>query len=450
MPATSWIGKSLGRGWRWLLELDRPAPPRSDAEIAAEVERNYRWNVTFNLADGAFFWFGLSFISSSTIIPLYISKLTSSPLPLGLVALIAQGGWYLPQLFTAPIVERLARKKAVVVNLGLFLERLPMLLLVASAVIAGRSPLWALILFLVGYAWHSLGAGVAATSWQDLIARCFPVDRRGRFFGTAMFVGAGTGWLGALFSAKFLATFAFPTNFVCTFLVATVGIGVSWLFLACVREPVQPANAPRRSQRQFLASLPAVLRCDHNFSRFLVARLLFALGGMGWGFVTVSAVRRWQIPDSSVALFTMALLFGQMIGNLSFGFLADRCGHKLSLEIGALAAFFSFLLAWIAPSPEWYYLVFILSGITSSSLIVSGILVVMEFCVPERRPTYIGLANTATGVVSIIAPLIGALLAGVGYGWLFAVSAGFNLAAMIAMHWGVREPRWAATLPAVD
>jgi len=321
------IGESVERGWRWLLELDRPAPLRSDAEISAEVERNYRWNFTFNLLDGAFFWFGASFASSSTIIPLFISKLTSSPWPVGLVAVIAQGGWYLPQLFTAPIVERLARKKAVVVNLGLFLERLPLFLLVASAVIAVRSPSWALLLFLVGYAWHSLGAGMVATSWQDLIARCFPVDRRGRFFGTTMFIGAGTAALGAVFSTRILAVFAFPTNFVYAFLIAALGIGLSWVFLVFVREPVQPASAPRKSQRQFLASLPGVLRRDPNFSRFLVARLLLALGGMGSGFVTVWVVQRWHIPDSTVGLFTASLLIGQTIGNLTFGLLADRFGH---------------------------------------------------------------------------------------------------------------------------
>src|SRR6185503_7594679 len=109
--------------------------------------------------DGATFWFGLSFISSTTIVPLFISKLTDSLLPIGLAAVIAQGSWFLPQLFTANSVERLARKKPVVVNLGLFTERLPMWLIVVAALVAGRSPTLALVLFFVGYAAHGLGAG---------------------------------------------------------------------------------------------------------------------------------------------------------------------------------------------------------------------------------------------------------------------------------------------------
>jgi DHA1 family bicyclomycin/chloramphenicol resistance-like MFS transporter len=165
------------------------------------------------------------------------------------------------------------------------------------------------------------------------------------------------------------------------------------------------------------------------------------LGGMGSGFVTVAAVQRWHVPDGTVGLFTASLLVGQTVGNLSFGFLADRFGHKLPLEFGALAGSLAFVLAWLAPSAGWQFLVFALLGINSSALIVSGILMVMEFSAPERRPTYVGLANTGTGLVAMLAPLVGALLAGIGYGWLFALTAGINLAALAALHWGVQEPR---------
>ncbi len=431
----------FNRALCWLLELDKPVPSRTQAEIAAEVDRNYRWNFTANLLDGAFFWFGASFASSSTIVPLFISKLTPSTLPIGLVAVIAQAGWYLPQLFTAAPVQRLARMKAVVVNAGLFLERLPLFMLVLSAIVAAKSLTWGLILFLVGYAWHSLGAGVVATSWQDLIARCFPVDRRGRLLGATQFLGAGAAALGAGFSAQILKGYPFPTNFIYCFVIAAVGILLSWIFLSLTREPVQRADVPQQSQHQFWASLPGIVRHDQNFRRFLVARLLLALGGMGYGFITVAAVQRWHVPDGTVGLFTASLLIGQTFGNLGLGFLADRFGHKLTLEIGTLAALIAYALAWIAPSPGWQYLVFALLGITSAALFVSGVLMVMEFSPPERRPTYVGLANTSTGMVSMVAPMIGAWLAGIGYSWLFAVTAGINLAALVALYWGVQEPR---------
>ena len=428
---------------RWLLQTSRPAPPRSDEEIAAEVERNYRWNFSVNLLDTAGFMLGFSFISSTTIVPLFISKLTASPLPIGIAAVIAQSGWSLPQIFTANAVERLTRKKPVVVNLGLFAERLPLWILVIAPLIAVRAPTLALGIFLVTYAWFNLGAGVIATAWQDLLARCFPVDRRGRFFGTSMFVGTGLGMLGAAISAWFLKTFPFPTNFVYIFTIAAAGITISWIFLALTREPVQPVEAPRTTTRQFWAKLPDILRKDHNFRRFLVARSMLALGGMGTGFVTIAAVQRWQVSDSTVGIYTGMLLLGQTVGNLTFGFLADRFGHKLSLELGALVSFFAFLLAWLSPSAHWYYVVFAFMGVAIGAMIVSGILVIMEFSESHRRPTYAGMAYSSMGLVGIAAPLIGAWLAQSSFSWLFALSAFIYLLAFAALHWWVKEPRWA-------
>jgi MFS family permease len=145
-------------------------------------------------------------------------------------------------------------------------------------------------------------------------------------------------------------------------------------------------------------------------------------------------------------MYTTAHLLGQAAGNLFCGFLADRFGHKLSLELGALSSIFAFSLAWLAPAAAWYYLVFFLLGTSSGAILVSGILAPMEFSEPHRRPTYVGLANTAVGIVSIVAPLLGAWLVSISYYWVFAVGTVVNLAALVAMRWWVREPRWATVV----
>lgn len=426
---------------RWLLELHRPHEFGSDADVRAEVERNYRWNYSVNLLDVTSFWFGFSFISATTVIPLYISKLSDSPLPIGIAAVIAQAGWFLPQLLTANYVERLPRKLPLIVRLGFILERLPVWVLVLSALIAVAYPTLALIVFLIGYAWRQIGAGLVATSWQDLIARTFPTDRRGRFLGISLFAGTVAGTFAALLSSFLLESFPFSTNFVYNFLFAAVFMTISWSFISLTREPRATGRNPRRSNRQFASELPVIVRRDDNFRRFLVARILLAFGALGTGFLTVAAIDRWAIPDSTVGVYTAMQLIGQALVTPLLGFLADRHGHKISLELGAVAALATFLVAWQAPSPEWYYLVFALLGVTNGAIIVSGILIVMEFGRPEKRPTYVGLANTGVGVASLIAPLVGAFLAGIGYNLLFATSAFFTLLALIALHFRVKDPR---------
>ncbi|MGE5610257.1 MAG: MFS transporter [Bacillota bacterium] len=445
--------------FRRLLQLDKPLPTCTPESFAADVQRNYRWNFTFNLLDGANGSLGISFLSATTIVPLFISKLTDSALAIGVAAMIAQGGWYLPQLFTSRFVERLARKKPVVVNLGFFTERIPMWLLILAALLAvphsaGTFPLGgfhisgstaALALFLFAYGWHYLGAGLVGTAWQNLLARCFPVESRGRFYGTTQFVGAGAGAVAAVFCSWILDRFDFPINFAVVFALSAIFINLSWLSLAFTREPLEPmADPPAAANTHFLAQLPQILRRDANYRRFLIARVILALGNMGAGFITVAAVRRWHLPDGIIGRYAAAYLVGQTIGPLVVGFLADHLGHKLSVELSALSAATSFAIAWLAPSPMWFYASFVLAGASYGALVVSGMLVVFEFCTSDKVPTYTGLTNTMVGLTNMAAPLLGAYLSTLSYNWLFATSAAVSLLAMLLLHFWVHEPRWAA------
>ncbi|MBV7327145.1 MFS transporter [Chloroflexi bacterium TSY] len=430
------------RAIRWLLQLDRPVPERTEEELTAEMYANYRWNFTANLLDASFFWLGMSFVSAATIMPLFVSKVTSNTFVIALVAIIGQSSWYLPQLFTASAIERVARKKPFVANLGLLAERLPLWILPVAAMFALSNPTIALVVFFMAYAWHGLGAGAIAPAWSEMLARCFPVNRRGRFFGLASFIGTGTGALGALFSGWLLDTYPFPTNFVYVFLLAAVIVVFSWFFLAMVREPVKRVSPEILASRgRSYQKILHILQGDTNFRHFLLALLLKNLSWMGLGFLTVAAIFNWQIADGMAAQFGAVMLVGQTVGNLLVGLLADRYGHKQSLEIGAGATAIAFLLAWAAPVAAWYYAVFFLLGVGEGIGIVSGVLIPLEFTHPEHRPTYVGLANTTSGVGKVLAPAIGGLLAFYSYEWLFALSGIIGILALLMLRFIVQEPR---------
>lgn len=437
--------ESWARGLvRTLFELDRPLREQTAEEMSELVEHQYRWNFGVNLADGTAFWLGASFISATTVIPLFVSKLTTSTVAIGYVAMLAAAGWFLPQIFTSNWVERLPRRKPVLVYVGLVLERLPVFLMVLAAVLAGRWAAGALAFFLIVYTWHRFGGGVVATAWQDLIARVIPVDRRGLFWGLTSSLGAAAGFAGAILSAWLLANYPFPVSFVILFALTAVILLFGWGFTLLIREPAQKVRVARRSQRDYLAQLPGLVRQDRPFRRFLAARMLLSLGSMGLGFVTVAAVQQWAVPDGTVGLYTAVMLLGMTAANLVFGLVGDRRGHKQSLEWAAGAYTLAFALAWLAPEPVWYFLVFFLLGVGQGILVVSGILVVLEFSEPARRPTYAGIANSSLGVTGMAGPLVGAWLASSGFGLLFALSAVLSLAALVAMRWWVPEPRWAS------
>jgi MFS family permease len=415
----------------------------SNNNVQQEIERNFRWNFLVNTLDGASFWFGMSLISTTVILPLFVSHFTKNLLLIGLIPFISTAGTLLPQLFMANAVERAPRKKYFPVNLGFFLERLPIFLLApVTYFLAVSQPMLALAGFFVLYTWHCFGAGVIIVGWQDMIAKIIPVKMRGRYFGITNFIGNATGILGALAVPFVLDRSSFPVAYVMAFVAASCLIFLSWIFLSLTREPAVISSKPPVTQLNYMRSLPELLRLDRNFRMYLLSQIFFSLSGMATGFLVVYTVQTWKLPDVQASGYIIALQIGLALANLFFGFLSDRKGHKLSLEICLLLSVLSLGLAIIAPSPLWFFPIFFLRGAVTAGTFISGISIVYEFTDAESRATYIGLANTIPGVAGAIAPLIGGWLVGViSYQAMFILSAIIGTISWMLLRFAVREPR---------
>jgi MFS family permease len=231
-------------------------------------------------------------------------------------------------------------------------------------------------------------------------------------------------------------------GYVISFTVAAVLILVSWMFLALTREPAVYSSKPPVSQLDYLRSLPDVLRKDQNFRTYLLSQIIFSLSGMATGFLVVYSVQTWSLPDAQASGFIIALQVGLAVSNLFFGFLSDRKGHKLNLEICTALSILSLLLALVAPSPWWFFLIFFIRGAVNAGTFISGISIVYEFTDSENRPTYIGLANTLPGVAAAFAPLIGGWLVGsISYQAMFIIAASIGTICWVLLRFWVREPR---------
>ena len=410
--------------------------------LETEIERNYKHNFIVNFIDGTAFWFGASFFAYRTILPVFVANLTDSEFAIALLSVIITTGWLLPQLFTANWTQRLPLKKYAPVNIGFWTERLPILLLIPSAWLATISLELALVASLICIGWHIIGAGVIAVGWQDMIAKVFPLEKRGKFFGITNFGGTATGILGASTVAWLLDRYEFPYSYMWAFLIGAVFIMISWGALALTKEPRIEPKTERVSNRDYWKQLPVIVQSDANFRRYLIAQIFMGAGNLSLGFYAVYAVQRWDLPDSQAGVFTIAMLVGQALSNLVFGWLGDRKGHKLNLQICVFTTALAAGIAALAPDDLWFLAVFFLLGISAAGFMLSGIMIVFEFCEPEIRPTYIGINNTFNGIVAIAMPLIGGWLATTfGYPIMFGITFAVCLLGLALLHWWVQEPR---------
>lgn len=411
---------------------------------AAEEAPNARWNFVVNLWDIIFIMLGISMISRETVMPVLINHLTDSKLAIGLIPAIYSLGSSLPQLLIANFSERLRYKKPFVMLIGGAGERGGYLLIGLSVwLFAESAPTLALVLIFVFLAYAAFSMGIGTPPWYDMIAKVIPTQRRGLWSGLGHGLGALTAVAGAYVVGYVLDGYAYPQNFVILFMVGFAIMMVSWGGLALTREPPSTTIKARVTMISYLKQLPSLLHRDHNYARFLLSRTVAVLGTMATGFYMVYGIERFQVAGATVGFLTAVLVASQALLGLVWGVVADRWGHKLVLTGGALLLMLAALTAWFITTQGGLTIVFFLLGAAIAAELTSALNIILEFCAPEDRPTYIGLTNTLLAPTLALAPIFGGWLATLtgGYHNLFLVAATCaGLGALLLILW-VREPR---------
>jgi MFS family permease len=412
------------------------------SSLEQSVRKHLRFNLAVNLLDGGFFGLGWGFGSIGTILPLFVSRMTSSALLIGLIPAIHAVGWQLPQLFMANSVARLRRYKPMVMLITIH-ERVPYLGLALVALFVGTlGNQLALVLTFAMLIWQGLGAGFTANAWQSMLAKIIPSDWRGTFFGAQAALANVLMSLAAIAAGYILVRVHIPFNFALCFALTAAGMVLSYIALGLTREPVDDEkNIPEHQPSPWKGGLE-ILRRDKNFTAYLIIRLLSQFATMGFAFYIVYGLRRFGMSDLTAGFLTAALTITQTVANAVMGWLGDRFGHRAMLIAGSVAVTLSSLMAWGAPSISWLYPVFILSGLANVAYWTIGMAITMEFGSEETRPTYIGLSNTLVAPFSIIAPLVGGLIAQkADFQATFLVSGIGGLVIAVLLFWLVHDPR---------
>lgn len=461
---------------------------------------NSRWNFVTLGADISFFSLGLGVSSAYTVLPLFVSHLTSDNTIIALIPAIRALGTFAPQLLIAPLVERRRHvlPMILVMTIG---ERLPFLLLALAALwlVQGNAALLLGVFFAMLFI-TTLSSGLCYPPWLDLIARAIPDGWLGRFLGFWSGIGGALSIGGAAVAATLIATFPFPLNFALCFLLTFGAFVISFILLALGREPPRTLPAPSptttnsgmsdnrsvqapgaaqpteaassaiyageaRFQRELTAPAPVgagerlgffaqthehwmLLWGDRGLRKVVVGNALAGVATMAAGLFAVAALRVGGLSDTQVGVESAVLLIAMTGGNFLWGVVGDRWGHRAVLAWGMVCAALSAGLALVAHGFWPYALVFALLGLNIAAIQLAQLTYIAEFGPPERRPTYIALASVAYAPFAIGAPILGGWLADRwGYAPVFVVTALVAAVGAVAFRVWVPEARKRRTMP---
>lgn len=418
-----------------------PTADNGEAAYQAHISRHLPRNFTAHLLHGMLGQTGVRLFSAPTFLPAFLLLIADgSELMVGIaLALMAVGATMTPML-AAHAIEHRQRVLPVGLVTGLLMRAGVLGVALSSFFLEGRAALISVLCCLTVFGYF---AGYQMVIFNVLLSKAIPVHARGRLVGVRNSLGglitALLAWYGG---TQLLGDQPTAAGYGGIFLLAFVLTLAGLAALTLVREPLPPTVIARTPLRQRLGQLPTLLRSDRPYRRFVIARAVATLGRMGMPFYILYIGQTTVLSGHDLALLTIAFTAASTVANLIWGELADRRGFR-AVFIASLILWTAATLTLLASTAWWPVMgVFIAAGSAQEGFRLSSISLSLEFGHRDEVPMRLAVANAASELAGMLAPLLGGLLVvTLGYAAVFSSSALCLAGASLILLLGVPEPR---------
>lgn len=415
---------------------------RKDLAVA---DQWFHWKRNFWLGviNGILFKIGITFSHPSTVLAVFLTKLTGSEFYAGVLTAVAGLGWFLPPMFVAGWIESLPRKLPLYTHMA-FGRALGWLWMIAVIVyVAPHSPSYAAILFLLGYAVYTVTGGISSLAFMDIFARTVPFRRRGAFWGLRMFWGSVLGiGVGVIVHQVLKGDwgFDFPHNYALLLGFAFITYTFAWLTFFLIHEPPSVWTPPPRPWKEQLQTMVELWKQRSDFRQLIKVRLLMDIGLIAAPFYSTYAVVKLGAKPSVLGSFIIAETVGSLLANILWSVLADRRSNlfvlKCSIALAAIPSGWVLFLTLLHYTfglqvLQLYPLTYFFLAFSGTGIAISFTNYVIELAEEAHRPTYLALSNATESGMMLLPVLGGILLNYVSHSVLFSIAFGGVVLAVV-------------------
>jgi hypothetical protein len=432
--------------------MSTPTDPRAqDPSTLPEAER--RRSFRLGVWNGALYQAGEGFVDANTVVPVFLSKLTTSNALIGFSAALPDLGWFLPQFATVPFLSRRSR------SLGLYrfaavVRGLSFGLLAVLIVPLAAHPAALLTAFLLCYGCYAFAAGLAAVPFMEVVGKTVPAPRLGAYWSLRLFWGGLLVMGAALFVRQLLEGDTGAPRFALLFAIATVLVSLGYGLFSMIREPAVAPAPETASPFGMLREGWGMLAHDAHFRRLLIARATLSVWFASAPFIVLFAVHQLGGSARTAGTFLLARMAGFVLSNLLWHGISNRHGDRVLVRIGAagssalplaaaaIAVLSPWGLGWLAAGHAVLALeaVVCLGGAAQSAMGVGYASLMLLLAPPGRRQAFVGLINTFLGPAMLLPMLGGALVDWINAPVVFALCSAAGLVGVRAA-WRLRDSR---------
>jgi MFS family permease len=370
------------------------------------MDRNIKRNFFLLFVDIVIFVNAMTFLSVNTIILYFLDTLGASTVQISLSSILVNLGTLMSQpLFSRMAVRAENRLKTFIRVLNI--QRLFFLgFIFTIPFLATANPGLMVIAFLVSWGIFNFFTGSYSPFYMSLFSKMVPDNLRGRLLGlggaVANVVALGT----ALLVGVLLEKIPYPLNYTVIF-----GVGILLLLLdnLTFKFMIEPPDDDGKEIQFFRYSeaIREIFKTNKKFLRLVSGYVFFVIANVSLIYYSLYAIRVFGAGAGEITLFMAISVIANTLGNVFFGFLSDRFGHRLILIIGALFGITAGIFVVTVHSLFAVYIAFALSSLCSTAYYLSSGVLIIQNSPQKQIPIYIGINSMATLIISSVIALVG-------------------------------------------
>jgi len=364
----------------------------------------------------------MSMIDFNTVFPSLISSLTSSKIIFGAIFSVIFG---VPLVFNVIFGHYLSSKryKKKYLILGINLRAFSFLgMAFFTYKYANQNPMLVVMSLFFWVFLFSFSGGFAGIVYTDLIGKFLKKGERGNLYAFKQFFSSVGFLIGGLIIAFTfnVSNVSYPNDYALILFMGFIGLLIASGAFWYIKEPPSKIEE-QESFFVFVKKIPAVLKSDKRFSRFILVENLTSFSLMILPFYIVYA---HEIFDTTLLSFYLfAVIGGSIVSNIFWGIISKKFSSKKVIEVciflGALIPILSLLMSSLGP--YYFSIIFILVGFVRSGRAVGFDPYLLDIAPEKQRTCYLGIRGTLSLLIIALPLLGGMLIELIGYSFTFCI-----------------------------
>lgn len=366
--------------------------------------------------------------SPGLVLPWLLAAIGAPVYLAGFLVPIRQAGAMGPQLIIAGAIRGFSRRKFFWVAAGLIQGLSLAAMIPAVLFLPPHGAGWAIVGLLAIF---SVASGVGSVSFKDVVAKTIPKGRRGRLLAIRASVGGALATVAGL-SLRIWGDDEGTTLYVLLLAVAAVLWIISAFLFAAIPEPKGATDGARSAIREAAAGWK-ILGEQQGFRRFIAARSLLALGvALSTPYFALLVHNETSGDLASLGIIVAATGIASVISSPFWGWMSDRSSRQVLIIAGSIGGVTAVLAVILVPLIEGVFqtvlfsVIFVALGLSQAGNKLGRKTYLVDGAPEKDRPTWVAVANTIVGVVTLMASALGVVAGWITPSGLILVLAGFT------------------------